>query len=67
MFERWGLADKLLAGPIASSVEYRLNGVGRVFEIGNQDDQQSRFCTQQMLVNNLLRVFIDETGADCPF
>ena len=67
MFEKWELADKLLAGPIASSVEYRLNGVGRVFEIGNQDDPQSRFCTQQMLVNNLLRVFIDEMGGDVRF
>jgi p-hydroxybenzoate 3-monooxygenase len=67
MFERWGLADKLLAGPIASTVEYRLNGVGRTFEIVGDDGSQSRFCTQQMLVNNLLRELIDEMAGDVHF
>ncbi len=27
MFERWGLADKLLGGPVAQTIDYRVNGV----------------------------------------
>lgn len=67
MFERWGLADRLLAGPVAQTIEYRINGVGRVFEIKGDDESEGRFCTQQMLVNNLLRVLIDEMGGDVRF
>ncbi len=67
MFERWGLADKLLGGPVAATIEYRLNGVGRVFEIAGDHGSPSRFCTQQMLVNNLLRELIDSMGGDVRF
>lgn len=67
MFERWGLAEKLLAGPVTQTIEYRVNGVGRVFELTRDDASEGRFCTQQMLVNNLLRVLIDEMGGDVRF
>jgi p-hydroxybenzoate 3-monooxygenase len=67
MFERWGLADKLLGGPIAQTIDYRLNGVGRVFELVDDDSGQGRFCTQQMLVNNLLRELVDAQGGDVRF
>ncbi|QTO56319.1 4-hydroxybenzoate 3-monooxygenase (plasmid) [Duffyella gerundensis] len=67
MFERWGLADKLLAGPVAQTIDYRVNGVGRIFDIGAEGDAQSRFCTQQMLVNNLLRELIDAMAGDVRF
>jgi p-hydroxybenzoate 3-monooxygenase len=67
MFEGWGLADKLLAGPVAQTIDYRTNGVSRVFEITGDDASEGRFCTQQMLVNNLLRVLIDEMGGDVRF
>ncbi|MBE7158353.1 MAG: 4-hydroxybenzoate 3-monooxygenase [Rhodospirillales bacterium] len=67
MFERRGLADKLLAGPVANTVEYRVNGVGRVFEVTSEDGSPSRFCTQQMLVNNLLKLLVDELTADVRF
>lgn len=67
MFERWGLADKLLAGPVAQTIDYRTNGVSRVFEITGDDASEGRFCTQQMLVNNMLRVLIDEMGGDVRF
>ena len=67
MFERWELADKLLAGPVAQTIEYRVNGVGRVFEVAGDEGSEGRFCTQQMLVNNLLRVLIDEMGGDVRF
>src|SRR5450830_598108 len=50
MFERWGLTDQLLAGPVANTLEYRVNGIARVFEAADNDDSQGRFCTQQMLV-----------------
>lgn len=56
MFERWGMADRLLAGPVAMTIDYRLNGQSRVFKtIGSE----GRFCTQQMLVNNLLKEPLD--------
>ncbi len=67
MFERWELADKLLAGPVAQTIEYRVNGVGRVFEVAGDEESEGRFCTQQMLVNNLLRVLIDEMSGDVRF
>jgi p-hydroxybenzoate 3-monooxygenase len=67
MFERWGLADQLLGGPIANTVEYRVNGVGRVFEVVTEAGSASRFCTQQMLVNNLLVELIDRMGGDVRF
>ena len=67
MFERWGLADKLLGGPVAQTVEYRINGAGRVFTVADDDGSPSRFCTQQMLVGNLLREYIDEMGGHIRF
>lgn len=67
MFERWGLADKLLGGPVAQTIDYRINGVSRVFEAFADDGIQSRFCTQQMLVNNLLAELIDVAGGDVRF
>ena len=67
MFERWGLADRLLGGPVAQTIEYRLNGVARVFEVAADDGSPGRFCTQQMLVGNLLRELIDVMGGDVRF
>lgn len=67
MFERWGLAEKLLAGPVAQTIDYRTDGVSRLFHITGDDASEGRFCTQQMLVNNLLRVLIDEMGGDVRF
>lgn len=59
MFEQWELADKLLAGPIAGAIDYRLNGSGRIFGMDGSNDSSNRFCTQQTLVVNLMREFID--------
>lgn len=56
MFERWGLVDRLLAGPVAMTIDYRLNGVSRIFKVAGSE---GRFCTQQMLVNNLLNEPLD--------
>jgi p-hydroxybenzoate 3-monooxygenase len=67
MFERWGFAEKLLAGPVAQTIDYRTDGVSRIFDITGDDASTGRFCTQQMLVNNLLRVLIDEMGGDVRF
>lgn len=67
MFERWGLADRLLSGPVAQTIDYRINGVGRLFEIIGDDGSEGRFCTQQMLVNNLLRELIDTRAGDVRF
>ena len=67
MFERWGLADQLLAGPVAQTIDYRVDGESHVFEITAEDGTQGRFCTQQMLVNNLLRELIDTMRGDIRF
>jgi p-hydroxybenzoate 3-monooxygenase len=67
MFERRGLAEKLLAGPVAQTIDYRTDGLSRIFEITGDHASEGRFCTQQMLVNNLLRVLIDEMGGDVRF
>ncbi|KGO86637.1 hydroxybenzoate 3-monooxygenase [Flavobacterium rivuli WB 3.3-2 = DSM 21788] len=67
MFEQWGLADKLLFGPVAQTIDYRLNGCSRVFEVTGEDGSPGRFCTQQMLVTNLMREFIDVMKGDIRF
>ncbi|PCE25925.1 4-hydroxybenzoate 3-monooxygenase [Paraburkholderia acidicola] len=67
MFERWLLADKLLGGPVAQTIDYRVNGVGRIFETSGDDGSEGQFCTQQMLVGNLLREHIDLSDGDVRF
>lgn len=67
MFERWGLADRLLGGPVAQTIDYRVNGVSRVFEITPDDGSEGRFCTQQMLVANLLKELVDVMTGDVRF
>ncbi|MFD2937643.1 4-hydroxybenzoate 3-monooxygenase [Spirosoma flavum] len=67
MFEQWDLADKLLFGPLAQTIDYRLNGSSHVFEVVGEDGSPSRFCTQQMLVGNLMREFIDKRAGDVRF
>jgi p-hydroxybenzoate 3-monooxygenase len=67
MFERRGLADRLLAGPVAQTIDYRLNGASRVFDAASADGSPSRFCTQQMLVNNLLKELLDRLHGDIRF
>ena len=67
MFERWGLADQLLGGPVAQTIDYRINGKGRIFETVADAGSEGRFCTQQMLVNNLLRTLVDTMAGDVRF
>ncbi|WP_206680696.1 4-hydroxybenzoate 3-monooxygenase [Hymenobacter polaris] len=67
MFERWGLADQLLGGPVAQTIDYRLDGTSRIFELSSDDGSQGRFCTQQMLVHNLLRELLDQRAGDVRF
>lgn len=67
MFERRGLADRLLAGPVAQTIDYRLNGASRLFDAAGADGSASRFCTQQMLVNNLLKELLDRLHGDVRF
>ena len=67
MFERWGLADKLLAGPVAQTIDYRVNGFSRIFKVPEDAGIDSKFCTQQMLVNNLLGELIDNMKGDVRF
>lgn len=68
MFEQWELADKLLGGALATTIDYRLNGVSRVFEVMKDDGgSEGRFCTQQMLVTNLMKELIDVLNGDIRF
>ena len=67
MFERRGLADRLLAGPVAHTIDYRMNGASRLFDAAAPDGSASRFCTQQMLVNNLLKELLDRLHGDVRF
>jgi p-hydroxybenzoate 3-monooxygenase len=64
MFEKWDMADRLLAGPVAMTIDYRLNGASRVFTIVGEDGSPSRFCTQQMLVGNLMRELLDNMAGE---
>lgn len=67
LFEQWGLAEQLLAGPVAQTIDYRLNGSSRIFTVVGEDGSEGRFCTQQMLVNNLLKELIDVRNGDVRF
>lgn len=67
MFERWGLADRLLGGPVAHTIDYRIDGTSRILEVAGDDGSPGRFCTQQMLVNSLMRELIDVMGGDVRF
>lgn len=67
MFERWGLADTLLEGPVALGGELRVNGSRHVFGGSSDEDSPGRFCTQQRLVINLLQELIDVRGGDVRF
>ena len=67
MFEQWDLADKLLAGPVAMTIDYRLNGSGRIFNTVGEGGSPGRFCTQQMHVSNLIRELIDNMTGDVRF
>ncbi|MCU7616614.1 4-hydroxybenzoate 3-monooxygenase [Chryseobacterium sp. PBS4-4] len=67
MFERWGLAEDLLAGSIAQTIDYRVNGKSRIFKLTKDSRNSGRFCTQQMLVNNLLKTLIDKMCGDVRF
>ena len=64
MFEQRELADKLLAGPVAMTIDYRLNGTSRIFKTVEDGSSPSRFCTQQMLVGNLMRELFDNMAGD---
>lgn len=64
MFKQWGMSEKLLAGHVAQTIDYRLNGAGRIFEVVPDDGIPSLFCTQQMLVVNLMRELIDIMNGD---
>ncbi len=52
---------------VAATIDYRVNGVGRVFEVTSDDGVAGRFCTQQMLIANLLKELIDVRGGNVRF
>jgi p-hydroxybenzoate 3-monooxygenase len=63
IFERWKLESVLPEGSLTQHGEIRINGVIRPMGSVEAEGDHGRFCTQQLLVINLLRKLIDEMDA----
>ncbi|MFE5161882.1 4-hydroxybenzoate 3-monooxygenase [Streptomyces sp. NPDC056697] len=62
MFRQWGLEDRVLDGvPFESVLNFRIDGETRPYAYST-DDGDGRFCPQQVLVRNLIDVFIGDGG-----
>lgn len=62
MFRQWGLEDKVLDGvPFEPVLNFRIDGETRPYAYST-DDGDGRFCPQQVLVRNLIDVFIGDGG-----
>ncbi|MGY4752977.1 4-hydroxybenzoate 3-monooxygenase [Pannonibacter sp. Q-1] len=70
MFEQWGIADKVIAGPpYGDTTDFRIDGVSHIFkeDLGPHNGAPpARFCPQQVLVRNLIRN-LQELGSDVRF
>jgi p-hydroxybenzoate 3-monooxygenase len=68
MFQEWGLADRVLGGSMADGrLEIRVDGEPRVLRTdAGIDGPPSALCPQQVLVRNLIEVFL-EGGGDLRF
>jgi p-hydroxybenzoate 3-monooxygenase len=63
MFREWGLADRVVGGvPVTPSLSFRIDGATRVIEFEPDDHRDGRFCPQQVLVRNLIDVFVGDGG-----
>ncbi|MFJ2770552.1 4-hydroxybenzoate 3-monooxygenase [Streptomyces sp. NPDC087300] len=63
MFRGWGLEDRVLDGaPFAPVLNFSLDGEARPFKYATDDHVDGRFCPQQVLVRNLIDVFVSDGG-----
>ncbi|MEV6560327.1 4-hydroxybenzoate 3-monooxygenase [Nocardia sp. NPDC051756] len=63
MFREWGLEDRVLGGaPLQLVMNFRIDGETRPLEFASDDYADGRFCPQQVLVRNLIDVFISDGG-----
>ncbi|MEU7144990.1 4-hydroxybenzoate 3-monooxygenase [Nocardia sp. NPDC046473] len=63
MFRAWGIEDRVIGGdPVAPALNFRIDGETRPLAFGSDDQADGRFCPQQMLVRNLIDVFISDGG-----
>jgi p-hydroxybenzoate 3-monooxygenase len=63
MFRAWGLEDRVLGGvAFEPMMNFRLDDETRPLEFGAEDNGDGRFCPQQVLVRNLVDVFVSDGG-----
>ncbi|MGW4769373.1 4-hydroxybenzoate 3-monooxygenase [Nocardia sp. NPDC004278] len=63
MFRAWGLEDRVVGGvPTESALNFRIDGQTRALELDSNDHGDGRFCPQQVLVRNLIDVFLSDGG-----
>ena len=63
MFHEWGLADQVVGGvPVKPAMSFRIDGETRTIEFEPDDHRDGRFCPQQVLVRNLIDVFLSGGG-----
>ncbi|MFK0292501.1 FAD-dependent monooxygenase [Streptomyces sp. NPDC090442] len=63
MFRQWGLADRVLGGvPVEPVLNFRIDGRTRPYTYLADDNGEGRFCPQQVLVHNLIDVFVSDGG-----
>lgn len=63
MFREWGLEDRVIGGvPFEPVMNFRIDGETRPLAFGADDHGDGRFCPQQVLVRNLIDVFVGDGG-----
>ncbi|MFC9435318.1 4-hydroxybenzoate 3-monooxygenase [Nocardia sp. NPDC057030] len=63
MFRAWGLEERVLGGaPLQLVMNFRIDGETRPLEFTTDDYHDGRFCPQQVLVRNLIDVFLSDGG-----
>ncbi|MFI0469829.1 4-hydroxybenzoate 3-monooxygenase [Saccharopolyspora sp. 5N102] len=63
MFRAWGLEDRVVGGvPTEPVLNFRVDGETRTLKFDTDDHGDSRFCPQQVLIRNLIDVFLSDGG-----
>lgn len=63
MFREWGLEERVVGGvPTKPVLNFRIDGKTRCLALDSKDHDDSRFCSQQLLVRNLIDVYLADGG-----
>ncbi|MEV0701523.1 FAD-dependent monooxygenase [Saccharopolyspora sp. NPDC050389] len=63
MFRAWGLEDRVVGGvPTEPVLHFRIDGETRTLTLDADDHGDGRFCPQQVLIRNLIDVFLSDGG-----